>query len=185
MLAALALATPLLLGTGPSASARRPRVDRVRVPAGSFVMGLDVGGEGDERPRHTVQLGAFAIDRLEVSREVYALCVAAGACSAPRAMAARFDDPRQPVVGVSWSDAQQYCAWTGGRLPTEEEWEKSARGTDERTYAWGNEPPTAERAVFDRDDSRGTPDPVGTHPTGRGPYGALDLTGNVWEWTES
>ncbi len=185
MLAALALVAPLLVGTAPAASRQRPRADRVRVPAGNFVMGLDTGGEGDERPRHTVRVGAFAIDRLEVSRGAYTLCVHAGACSAPRAMAPRFDDPRQPVVGVSWTDARAYCAWAGGRLPTEEEWEKAARGTDERTYAWGNEPPTPERAVFDRDESHGTPDPVGTHPSGRGPYGAEDLTGNVWEWTES
>lgn len=148
-------------------------------------MGLDAGGEGDERPRHTVRLRGFTIDRLEVSRGEYSRCVMAGACAAARAMPARFNDPQQPVVGVSWLDARQFCGWAGGRLPTEEEWEKSARGTDGRTYAWGNELPTPARAVFERDEAHGAPDPVGTHPNGRGPYGALDLTGNVWEWTES
>lgn len=181
----MVLFAPMLTGQAHARRVARPHIDRVAVPAGAFMMGSDDAGEQDERPRHSVRLARFAIDRLEVSRAAYGLCVQAGACDAPQEIAARFDDPRQPVVGVSWSDARSYCAWAGGRLPTEEEWEKAARGTDARTYAWGNDPPTPDRAVFGRDDATGAPDPVGSHPTGAGPYGALDLTGNVWEWTES
>jgi formylglycine-generating enzyme required for sulfatase activity len=182
----LMVLAPLLVAPSPAASTiTPPAVDRVHVPAGSLVMGADAGGEEDEHPRHTVQIGAFDIDRLEVSRELYMRCVRAGVCEAPRPMPERFDDPREPIVGVSWFDARRYCAWTGGRLPTEEQWERAARGSDERTYAWGNEPPTPERAVFGRDQATGAPDPVGSHPSGAGPFGALDLTGNVWEWTDS
>jgi formylglycine-generating enzyme required for sulfatase activity len=181
MAAAVAFA-PVLVGQ--PAPGGGPEVDRVPVPAGSFTMGSEAGGEADERPRHTVSVRAFRIDRVEVSRERFQRCVTAGRCTAPRDLGPRFRGNTQPVVGVSWMQARAYCAWTGGRLPTEREWEKAARGTDGRTYPWGEEAPTAARAVFGRGRD-GAPDGVGLRPAGASPYGALDLAGNVWEWTES
>jgi len=161
-----------------------PPADRVLVPAGAFTMGADTGGEPDERPAHRVELRAFRIDRTELPREHYVRCVRAGVCSDIPAPA-RFSSARQPVIVVSWPMARRYCRWAGGRLPTEEEFEKAAGGTDRRVYPWGNEPPTLERAVYAQPMGTGATAPVGTHPAGASPYGALDMAGNVWEWTET
>ena len=182
--ARVVVVAPLLAGPNPD-RATPPRADRVHVRAGTVPMGLDAGGEEDEHPRHTVHVASFHIDRLEVSRGNYERCVIAGACERPRAIGHRFESSEQPIVGVSWFDARRYCAWAGGRLPTEVEWERAARGDDGRTYAWGNDAPTPERAVYGRTESSGAPDPVGTHPSGASPFGALDMTGNVWEWTDT
>jgi formylglycine-generating enzyme required for sulfatase activity len=163
------------------------------VPAGTFTMGADTGGEEDEHPAHQVTLAAFWLDRTEVTNEAYAACVAANACkresehiaSATHAGPdALFRKPKQPVVGVSWNDAHAYCAWVGKRLPREAEFERAIRDDDGRRYPWGNEPPTPERTVFGRGYGAEGTDEVGVHPTGRGPYGHDDLAGNVWEWLE-
>jgi formylglycine-generating enzyme required for sulfatase activity len=159
----------------------------VFVPAGEFTMGSDDGGS-DERPAHTVYLDAFAIDRTEVTNAQYARCVQAGACRPPdpsrsSTRADYFADPRYadyPVIYVSWDDARAYCAWAGRRLPTEAEWEKAARGTDGRTYPWGDEW-DASKANTD-EAGPGDTTPVGAYPQGASPYGALDMAGNVWEW---
>jgi formylglycine-generating enzyme required for sulfatase activity len=154
------------------------------VPAGPFTMGANEGGEGDEHPAHTVTLGAFFLDRTEVTNAAWGECVAAKVCR-PKSDAVRtkhpdFNGPSQPVSGISWDDAVAYCGWRGKRLPREAEFEKAARDTDDRRFAWGNDPPTHERTVF----SSGHPEDVGTHPAGRGPYGQDDLAGNVWEWMQ-
>ena len=162
------------------------------VPAGPFTMGADSGGEGDEHPAHTVTLPAFWLDTTEVPNEAYARCVGAKVCR-PRALVAAashagpeasFARARQPVVGVSWDDAKAYCAWLGRRLPREAEFEKAVRDGDARRYPWGNDPPTPERTVFGRQMGHDATDDVGTHPSGRGPYGHDDLAGNVWEWID-
>jgi formylglycine-generating enzyme required for sulfatase activity len=147
-------------------------------------MGANEGGEEDEHPAHTVTLAAFFLDRTEVSNAKWSECVAAKACR-PKSDLVRskhpdFDGPNQPVSGISWDDAKGYCAWRGKRLPREAEFEKAARDTDDRRFAWGNEPPTHDKAVF----SAARTEDVGTHPAGRGPYGHDDLAGNVWEWME-
>jgi formylglycine-generating enzyme required for sulfatase activity len=145
-------------------------------------MGSESGGEEDEHPAHTVALAAFALDKTEVKNESWAACVAAHACR-PKSESVRsehpdFNGPNQPVSGISWDDARAFCAWRGKRLPREAEFEKAVRGTDNRRFPWGNEPPSHERAVF----GAGHPEDVGTHPAGRGPYGHDDLAGNIWEW---
>ncbi|MBK8218702.1 MAG: SUMF1/EgtB/PvdO family nonheme iron enzyme [Myxococcales bacterium] len=155
------------------------------VPGGTFTMGIDVGGQPDERPAHKVTLAPFFLDVTEITHAEYGECVKAGACRAPDAkVISRFGGvfvgPNKPVTGITWGDTRAYCAFRGKRLPREAELERAVRGDDGRRYPWGNEPPTHERTVF---QSSKTED-VGTHPLGRGPYGHDDLAGNVWEWME-
>lgn len=163
---------------------------QVYVPAGTVRMGgLDVFADRkDELPVHDVRLDAFWLDQLEVTNAMYLLCVQAGACSPPADWASdrrpsyfnteEFKD--YPVVHVTWQQAAAYCTWAGRRLPTEAEWERAARGDDFRNFPWGDDPPSAAYANFDRlvrDTSR-----VGSYPSGASPFGALDMAGNVWEW---
>lgn len=161
----------------------------ILVPGGTFVMGSDTGGQEDEHPAHRVTLRGFFLDRTEVTNRAYAACVSAGTCRVPAKTSAgpghfgpdeAFRGPEQPVSSVSWEDARAYCLFVGKRLPTEAEFERAARGDDQRTYPWGNEPPAPERAVFATSHTAN----VGTHPAGAGPYGHLDLAGNVWEWVQ-
>ena len=155
------------------------------VAGGTFTMGSESGGEGDEHPAHGVTVAAFWLDRTEVTQLAWDECVVAKACPAPDAgilatFGGLFKGPNKPVVGVSWFAARDYCKWKGKRLPREAEFERAVRGDDGRRYPWGADAPTHERTVF---ETNATED-VGTHPTGRGPYGHEDLAGNVWEWIE-
>jgi formylglycine-generating enzyme required for sulfatase activity len=157
----------------------------VRILAGPFVMGG--GPQADEQPRRTVVVSAFSIDADEVTRAEYAICVRAGACAAAHDPTAADDaSSKRPVTGVSWHDADTYCRWAHKRLPTEAEWERAARGTDGRTYPWGEAVDCA-RANFGNYQGEGRCPHNPGHPVDVGSFpgdgGALhDLAGNVWEW---
>jgi len=101
----------------------------------------------NERPEHTVYLDDDSIDATEVTNAQYRLCIDVGVCKAPNSLQdANFNGDDQPVVGVTWDDAHAYCLWLAARLSTEAEWEKAARGTDERIHAWGNADPDGTQA---------------------------------------
>jgi formylglycine-generating enzyme required for sulfatase activity len=137
-------------------------------------------GEADMGPVHSVLLEAFWIYLTEVTNGQYVLCVQDGDCEA--LTYSDYDQPEQapyPVVRVSWDDASAYCDWAGGRLPTEAEWEKAARGEDERTFPWG-EGIDCERANYS--GCLGELAPAASYSAGASPYGALNMAGNVWEW---
>jgi formylglycine-generating enzyme required for sulfatase activity len=153
----------------------------VYVPAGCFMM----GGEGgdDEKPIHEVCLSAFWISQTEVTNDQYRACVDAGVCDPPNDRT-DFNDPSyasHPVVCVDWYQAETYAQWMGGSLPTEAQWEYAARGPAGRAYPWvGAEPicgvANVNGCVWDTTQ-------VGSYPNGASWIGALDMTGNVWEWT--
>jgi hypothetical protein len=136
---------------------------------------------------HQVTLSAYAIDKLEVTNEDYRKCVTAGACQVPTT-ATQYNDTTKakfPVVFVDYARATAYCAWAGKRLPTEAEWEKAARSTDQRNYPWGAAAPTCTLnnggGATTTTCSTGVV-AVGSYPTGASPYGVLDMAGNAREW---
>lgn len=150
----------------------------------------------DEQPVHTVALDGFWIDQTGVTNTQYQTCVEVGRCDEPMCWSDDdFNGPDQPVVCVTWDQAQDYCAWVEGRLPTEAEWEYAARGPEGRRYPWGDEfdgtllnycDANCERRWADDsfDDGYTYTAPVGSYPTGASWCGALDMAGNVWEWVE-
>ncbi len=158
----------------------------VLIPGGPYEMGSD--NFTDEEPAHRVITNAFRIDQTEVTNGQYARCVAQLVCQPPR----RFNSYSRPeyygspqfadfpVIYVTWDDADTYCRWAGRRLPTEAEWERAARGTDDRIYPWGDQLPTP--ALLNYNFKFGDTSAVGSFPLGASPYGVLDLAGNVAEW---
>ena len=185
--------------------------DFVYVPAGAFKMGDNFGdGEPRELPVHTVELDAFYIGKYEVTNGEWKKFQADPLYDDPKIWPASRPVPRDqspywtqpqnhggatpdsdnyPVIGVNWDAATAYCKWvsikTGKtyRLPTEAEWEKAARGTDQRRFPWGNtiNPTYANYTGSQRFD---TVRPVGFFPTGASPYGAMDMAGNLMEWCQ-
>jgi formylglycine-generating enzyme required for sulfatase activity len=152
----------------------------------------------DEKPVHTVDLPAFYMDKYEVTDARYKACVDESVCQVPANSGLgyhgdahgtygdqKFDN--YPVTWVDWSRAQTYCQWRGAHLPSEIEWEKAARGTDERKYPWGDAiNPTfanyGNNAPDNYTGSTGKTMAVGSYPAGQSPYGIDDMAGNVWEW---
>jgi formylglycine-generating enzyme required for sulfatase activity len=148
---------------------------------------------GQGRPKGKapwVRLTPFWVGATQVTNRQYAKFVEATQYKpTPEAwQTGRFGDTEQPVVDVSWRDAQSFCQWLSERtqlkwsLCSEAQWEYAARGTDGRIYPWGNGEPTSELACFGLDKSTGAPMPVGVYRKGRGPFGTFDQAGNVWEW---
>lgn len=164
--------------------------EMILIPAGKFTMGTD-SRLPDEGPEHTVTLPAYYIDKYEVTNLQYKKFNDETNHKSPSHFRNRtFPEGKadHPVTFVSWEDANEYCQWAGKRLPTDEEWEKAARGSDGRNFPWGNEfdvnkANTPVRWEFLKKDGDTTP--VGAFSAGVSPYGLYDMSGNVWEWTSS
>jgi serine/threonine-protein kinase len=186
----------------------------VSIPRGTFQMGSNIG---DEQPVHAVTVDAFCMDVTEVTVDAYASCVRGGGCNTSSLQGTgvslaetcnwgQSGKGNHPMNCVDWNQATAYCRWANKRLPTEEEWEYGARGTDGRKYPWGDEAPGprllnacgiecvawlrarshhAGRAMYSSDDGWATTAPVGSYPSGDSPFGLKDMAGNVWEWTSS
>jgi hypothetical protein len=155
----------------------------VRIPAGFFIMG---GSGMEDQPRHEVAVASFYYDKTEVTMDAYARCVEAKKCAPPKDdnpfCNIKFRDrDNHPVNCVDYHQATAYCAFVGGRLPTEREWEYAARGgAEERLYSWGGADPTDKRACYAH--------PGGSCPVASfapGAFGLYDVNGDVWEWTSS
>jgi len=174
------------------------------VPEGAYMMGCRnetiVGCNKDQFPYHKAVLSEFWIDQYEVTIEQFKRCVDAGVCNNDTDLQYVEHDENQaqlcnfgtnfeslPMNCISWYGAKEYCNWIGKRLPTEAEWEKASRGTDERNYPWGDDKATCNYAVMSVEIGKegcetGRTWPVGSKPLGISPYGLLDMGGNVMEW---
>ena len=185
-------------------------IEWVPIPEGEFIMGstpeeieaayqdaklrssmLERHTFEAELPQHRVFLDAYEISRYEITNAQYRLFIRATRRPGPRGYQGEdtwadetLNQDKQPVVGVTWFDAQACAEWFGGSLPTEAQWELAARGMDQRGYPWGDTPPRPQQhANFARRYNR--PTPVGQFPKGASPKGVFDLAGNVWEWCQS
>ncbi|MBN1201768.1 MAG: SUMF1/EgtB/PvdO family nonheme iron enzyme [Anaerolineae bacterium] len=162
----------------------------VLVPAGCFMMGSEEG-RSDELPVHEVCVDTFWIGKTEVTNAQYGECVNAGFCTPPEYIYSYnrdeyFGNPEfanYPVIEISWRQARAYAEWLGGSLPTEAEWEYAARGPESWPYPWGSEEPTS--AIVNYDFNVGDTSLAGMFPKNASWVGAVDMAGNVAEWTNS
>lgn len=164
--------------------------EMVRIPAGEFIMGSD-SRLSDEGPQHRAYLDDYGIDKYEVTNLQYQAFIEETGRRSPGHFRNRTypsGKADHPVTFVSWFDARDYCHWAGKRLPTEQEWEKAARGSEGRIFPWGDKfgielanTPVRWEALKRQGDTT----PVGAFPGGVSSYGLYDMSGNVWEWTSS
>lgn len=154
----------------------------VLVPRGSFIMGSE-SGEDDEKPTVRQEFNRpFWIDKTEVTRIEYEICVLEGVCTHTKD-SEYSTAANQPINRVTWQQATTYCKWRDARLPTEAEWEYAARGPSRLVFPWGNE--FDKNKVNYAQTSNNQTASVGSYPSGASWVGALDMSGNVWEWTRS
>ena len=156
------------------------------IPAGDFVMGLPPADAvyPNESPEHSISVETFWMQETETTNARYGLCVLAGDCTPPENEIWDLADyAEHPVTHIDWAQATAYATWVNGRLPTEAEWEKACRGTGQRLYPWGAQPPTEALSNFNYNVGQTTA--VGSYPTGASPYGVQDMSGSVGEWTSS
>jgi len=182
-------------GIGSTMISPKDGMTLVYVPAGNFTMG-DIALNAvyhDVKP-HPVYLDSFWIDKTDITNKMYAMCVNAGVCQAPTKVRSymrssyygnsQYDN--YPVIYVNWNMAKTYCEWAGRELPTDAQWEKAARGTDGRTYPWGNSIDCSVANYHGKENETdyctGDTTEVGAYPNGVSPYGALDMAGDVWQW---
>ncbi len=158
----------------------------IKIPAGTFTMGSTTNP--DEQPIHDVYMDEFYVDKYEVSNHEYRrFCDATGRAYPDDPHFSGMGDyflsfPDYPVVLVSWLDAAAYAKWAHKSVATEAQWEKAGRGTDARTYPWGNAEPDSTLCNMDDGDTFSHTSPVGQFAAGASFYGCADLAGNVWEW---
>ena len=204
ILRALAYAALLIFVTAATAQEARDNPlegDMVKIPAGSFSFGTDQKDEtaealslgipkpwyADENPSQKIFLKSFYIDRHEVTNRRYKIYIDdVGAIPPLNWSKNNFPEGKgkYPVTGVSWFDANNFCRWAGKKLPTEKQWERTARGEGENQYPWGNEFKADHANLSPKAGSRNPVGPVGSHPSGATSLGVMDLIGNVWEWVE-
>lgn len=174
--------------------------EMVDIPAGEFIMGCDKSDKPYcmtvAQPAHKVYLDSYKVDKYPVTFDRYQKCIDAGKCTEPFwGGACNYQmswSGDHPVNCVDYGQAEAFCHYDGKRLLTEAEWEKAARGTDARPYPWGDAQPSCDNVVMSQKTAgskmgpgcgAGTTKPVGSKPKGASPYGALDMAGNLWEWT--
>ncbi len=206
LVVAPAAAAPSAPTSAASKNSRPSTGEMVRVPAGSYWMGSNEADNDEkpvnpvtglptdialpslwdnEKPVHRVTVDSFEMDRTEVTVAAYQACVNAGTCkpagSGEFCNAGKADKSNHPINCVDWNQATAFCNWAGKRLPTEEEWEYAARGTDGRKYPWGSSAPS-DQLCWSSEKGTCT---VGSFPSGASPFGIQDMAGNVGEWTSS
>jgi iron(II)-dependent oxidoreductase len=185
----------------PRIKSPRDGAEMVLIPAGPFEYGYGRNQRDVEKlikklkaswadmyateiPKRTVELPDYYIDRFEVTNQLYGRFIKETRRKPPRYLRwPQYNAPRQPIVGVGWGEAEAYCKWAGKQLPSEEEWEKAARGTDGRLWPWGNEPD--DTRYNGKKQANYSTLMVGSFPAGDSPYGVADMAGNVWEMTSS
>lgn len=162
------------------------------IPGGAFLRGSDDGPD-NSRPRATITVSTFFMDRYEITYGAYKACEKRGKCNVANPLYQDFNRTQQAMTGVSWFDADRYCRAQGKHLPTEAEWEKAARGTDGALFPWGNAPATCANSVImdasgrscgikkrGQQPEKGRVLEVGLRAPGV--YGLYDMAGNSWEW---
>ena len=175
----------------------RSGVELIYIPAGNFVLGSNPEEDSyadpdEESPQLRVYMDGYWMAKTEVTNAQYLRCVEAGVCDQGYYMALYMQGLEDyPVSYVSVDQAERFCSWIGGHLPSEYQWEKAARGTDGRIYPWGNEEPDYDNDLANIPNyvnANGEGNDLfaaGSFPKGASPYGLLDMAGNVWEWTST